>query len=101
MLSERPARIRCELTLSLERPRGPIIAFTEDTTVGRRLSLWHGVIPVVMPLESTIDALVEQVDRETARRGMAAAGDRIVIVGANPHRQAHPAVFVEVHTIAG
>ena len=88
-------------SVSLERPRAPIIAFTEDTAVGRRLSLWHGVVPVITRLESTIDALVEQVDRETARQGMTAAGDRIVIVGANPHRQALPAVFVEVHTIAG
>jgi pyruvate kinase len=88
-------------SVSLERPREPIIAFTEDATVGRRLSLWHGVEPVIIPLESTIDALVRQVDRETVRLGAAEPGDRIVIVGANPHRQAHPAVFIEVHTIAG
>jgi pyruvate kinase len=88
-------------SVSLERPRAPIIAFTEHAAIGRRLSVWHGVVPVIMPLESTIDALVEQVDRETARQGLTAAGDRIVIVGANPHRQALPAVFVEVHTIAG
>jgi hypothetical protein len=33
--------------------------------------------------------------------GYAEPGDRIVIVGSNPHRQSHPSVFLEVHTIAG
>ncbi len=88
-------------SVSLERPRSPIIAFTEDAAVGRRLSLWHGVVPVITPLETTMDALVGQVDREVVRREIATAGDRIVIVGANPHRGAHPALFVEVHTIGG
>jgi pyruvate kinase len=88
-------------SVSLERPRAPIIAFTADADVGRRLSLWHGVEPVIMPLESTIDALLEQVEREAVRRDLAGAGDRIVVVGANPHRHAHPSLFVEVHTIAG
>ncbi len=88
-------------SVSLERPRAPIVAFTEHAAIGRRLSLWHGVVPVIMSLETSIDALVEQIDRETVRREMAAPGDRIVIVGANPLRQALPAVFVEVHTIAG
>jgi pyruvate kinase len=88
-------------SVSLERPRGHTIAFTEDAAVGRRLSLWHGVVPVIMPLESTIDALVEQVDRESARLGFAEQGERIVIVGANPHRRPGSSVFVEVHTVAG
>ena len=88
-------------SVSLERPRSPIIAFTEDATVGRRLSLWHGVVPIVIPLESTIDALVDQVDREVVRQELAIRDDRIVIVGANPHRRTRPSLFLEVHNISG
>jgi pyruvate kinase len=87
--------------VSTERPVEPVIAFTEEAMVGRRLALWHGVVPIVMPLESTIDELILQVDREVVRRQFATAGDRIVIVGANPHRSAHHAIFLEVHTISG
>jgi pyruvate kinase len=88
-------------SVSLERPMEPIIAFTGLPEIGRRLALWHGVVPVVMPLETTIDALLIQMDKAVGRMGYAEPGDRIVIVGSNPHRQSHPSVFLEVHTIAG
>jgi pyruvate kinase len=87
--------------VSMERPIEPIIAFTDQVHVGRRLALWHGVVPIVTPLETTIDELLYQVDREVVRRELATAGDRIVIVGANPRRHEHPSIFLEVHTIAG
>ena len=87
--------------VSKERPVEPVIAFTSEPDIGRRLAIWHGVIPVVTQLESTIDDLISQVDGEVVRREFAQSGDRIVIVGANPHRSAHPSIFLEVHTISG
>jgi pyruvate kinase len=86
--------------VSQERPVEPIIAFTDDLAIGRRLALCYGVAPVVMPLEQTIEELIHQVDREIERRGYAAPGDRVVIVGANPYRTTHPSIFLEVHTMA-
>lgn len=86
--------------VSQERPVEPIIAFTDDLAVGRRLALCYGVAPVVMPLEQTIDELIHQVDREIERRGYAGPGDRVVIVGTNPYRTSHPSIFLQVHTIA-
>ena len=87
--------------VSMERPVEPVIAMTDQAHIGRRLALWHGVIPIVLPLESTIDELIRQVDGEVVRRRFAVAGDRIVIVGSNPHRSARSAIFLEVHTITG
>jgi pyruvate kinase len=87
--------------VSRERPVEPTVAITDQVEVGRRLALWHGVIPVITPLETTIDDLIAQVDRVMIEREFATVGDRIVIVGANPHRTAHPSIFLEVHTISG
>ncbi len=87
--------------VSRERPVEPTVAITDQVEVGRRLALWHGVVPVITPLEATIDDLIAQVDRVIVEHEFANAGDRIVIVGANPHRSAHPSIFLEVHTISG
>ena len=87
--------------VSLERPVEPVIAFTDQARVGRQLALWHGVVPVVTPLEASIDELIMQVDREVVKRSFANAGDRVVIVGANPRASEHASTFLEVHTISG
>lgn len=86
--------------ISQERPIAPIIAFTDRDDVGRRLALWHGVVPIVVPLESTIDELIRQVSREVVVRKLAAVGDRVVIVGANPRTSDQASVFLEIHTIS-
>lgn len=87
--------------ISQERPDAPIIAFTERENVGRRLSLWHGVQPIVIVLESTIDDIIAQFNRELVSRQLAGIGDRIVIVGADPGRMRQGSVFLEVHTVDG
>ncbi len=86
--------------ISQERPSAPIIAFTDQIEVGRRLTLWHGVVPLVMPLEATIDRLIIQVDREIRERQLAQPGDRVVIVGANPRSTDAPSVFLEIHIVS-
>lgn len=85
--------------ISQERPRAPIIAFTDRVDVGRRLTLWHGVVPLVCPLKETIDQLIAQVDLELCQRHLASPGDRVVIVGANPRSTEAPSVFLEIHTV--
>ncbi len=85
--------------ISQERPRAPIIAFTDQLDVGRRPTLWHGVTRVVLPLEETIDQLIPQIDHEVRVRQLAQPGDRVVIVGANPRATNAPSVFLEIHTV--
>jgi len=85
--------------ISQERPQAPIIAFTNHPDVGRQLALWHGIIPLVSALETTIDALIRQVDIEICRRGLASPGDRVVIVGANPRSTDAPSMFLEIHSV--
>lgn len=86
--------------ISQERPGAPIVAFTDQLDIGRHLTMWHGVMPLVLPLDATIDRLIIQVDREIRERQLAQPGDRVVIVGANPRSTKAPSVFLEIHTIS-
>src|SRR4051812_32427137 len=58
----------------------PILALSSDHRALRRMALHYGVIPQEMPPPETITDLIAWVDRFVRARGMAAAGERIVIV---------------------
>ncbi len=70
--------------LSHYRPTVPIVAFSPNQEVRRRLSLLWGVVPRVLePLNET-EAMVRRVEEELLARGLAKAADRIVIVFGAP-----------------
>lgn len=58
----------------------PILALSSDHRALRRMALHYGVIPQEMPPPETITDLIAWVDGFVRERGMAAAGERIVIV---------------------
>ena len=89
-----------------DTPGPDTVEYQPEATIHRLRSYaapTHEFYRLVMPWHAnrTIDDLIVQVDQEVIRRRFAEPGDRVVIVGANPHRSARPAVFLEVHTIAG
>src|SRR5262249_16946164 len=70
--------------LSHYRPSAPIIAFSPNPALRRRLSVLWGVVPRVLePIQET-EAMVRRVEEELLSRGLAAKGDRIVIVFGAP-----------------
>jgi len=70
--------------LSHYRPSVPIVAFSPNQEVRRRLSLLWGTEPRVLePLNET-EAMVRRVEEELLARGLAKSGDRIVIVFGAP-----------------
>ncbi|HEY8668341.1 MAG TPA: pyruvate kinase [Tepidisphaeraceae bacterium] len=58
----------------------PIIAFSSDHRVLRRMGLHYGVVPQEMAAPPDMPALVEQVDRIVQTKQFAKVGDRIVLV---------------------
>jgi pyruvate kinase len=69
---------RTAMLLSSLRPRVPIVAFSPEATVLRRLALWHGVVPVaVEPSDRTV-RLVPLLDG--ALRGALGLTDEATIV---------------------
>jgi pyruvate kinase len=86
---------------SQERPKAPIVAYTPDPKIYRRLNLNWGVRPVLLSAftGSLID-VVKQMEADLIRRNFVAPGDKVLIVGGIPFGVAGSTNFLKIHTIA-
>jgi pyruvate kinase len=83
------------------RPNVPIVAFSPNQEVRRRLALLWGVVPRVLePIQET-EAMVRRVEEELLARGLAHKGDRIVIVFGAPVGQPGKINSLRLHVIEG
>ena len=81
------------------RPPVPIVAFSPNQEVRRRLALLWGVVPRVLePIQDT-EAMVRRVEEELLSRGLARKGDRVVIVYGAPVGQPGKINSLRLHTI--
>lgn len=86
---------------SAERPTAPIVAYTPDIRIYRRLSLNWGVRPILMdPIPSELDDALEQMECDLLQRQFAAPGDKVLIMGGLPFGKAGSTNFLKIHTIA-
>jgi len=70
--------------VSKDRPPVPIYAFVPDETIARRLALDSAVIPCVIDFGRSTEDLMQNVETELLRRGVARQGDAVVVVGGTP-----------------
>jgi pyruvate kinase len=66
------------------RPSVPIIAFSPDQSMRRRLALLWGVVPKVMEPVKNADLMAELVAERLVEDGIAKAGDRVILVHGSP-----------------
>lgn len=66
------------------RPPVPIIAFSPDQSIRRRLALYWGVVPKVMDPVKNADLMAEAVADRLLEEGAAKPGDRVVLVHGSP-----------------
>lgn len=88
------------LFLSKARPFAPIIAFTPDEEAMRRLHLYWGVQPVFAPEVACREDLGEAALRYLRRNGIAAPGDRVLIVSGTSFGQTGSADGILVVNVA-
>ncbi|MBE4751829.1 pyruvate kinase [Corallococcus sp. ZKHCc1 1396] len=82
------------------RPTVPIVAFSPNQEVRRRLSLLWGVVPRVLePIQET-ETMLRRVEEELVSRGLARRGDRIVVVFGAPVGQPGKINSLRLHTIS-
>jgi pyruvate kinase len=93
-LSGKTARL-----LSHFRPSMPVVAFSPNQEVRRRLSLLWGVIPRIMEPLAETEAMVKRVEEELLSRGLAQRGDTVVIVFGAPVAVAGKINSVRLHQI--
>jgi pyruvate kinase len=85
--------------LSSFRPRPPIAAITYHEETYRRLALWWGVVPVKSEFAATTDEMILKGEALLKRRGLAAAGDTILMLAGQSH-SAGATNMLRVHTIS-
>ncbi len=70
--------------LSHHRPHVPVIAFSPDQAIRRRIALYWGVVPKIMEPIRNADLMCEMVSDRLLADGIAQPGDRVVLVYGSP-----------------
>lgn len=86
--------------LSRYRPQVPIIAFSPNQEVRRRLCLLWGVVPRVLEPMQESEIMVRRVEEELLARGLTTKGDRVVMVFGAPVGQPGKINSIRLHTIS-
>jgi len=85
--------------LSHYRPPVPIVAFSPNQEVRRRMALYWGVVPRVLEPIQDQEMMVKRVEEELLSRGLALRGDKVVIVYGAPVGQPGKINSLRLHTI--
>jgi pyruvate kinase len=87
--------------VSGERPKAPIVAYTPDPKVYRRLSLNWGIRPVLMQFpQATLEDLLPQIEADLIQRNFAAIGDRILVMGGMPMGKSGGTNVLKIHRLS-
>jgi pyruvate kinase len=82
------------------RPHVAIVAFSPDQSIRRRLALYWGVLPKVMEPVKNADLMTELVSDRLVAEGVAAPGDRVVVVYGSPLGVPGQTNSIRLHEIA-
>jgi pyruvate kinase len=85
--------------VSSYRPRAAVAAITPNDDTYRRLALWWGVVPVKSEFVATTDEMIVKGDELLKRKGLAASGDRVVMLAGQSHTTG-ATNMLRVHTIS-
>jgi pyruvate kinase len=82
--------------LSAIRPQADIVAATDDAEVARRLSIFHGVLPIVCDLEGDIEVVITRVVEAAVKRTRAPENATMVVVNASADLDRGASNFVRI-----
>ncbi len=90
---------KTSLYMSKSRPQIPIMAFTPEIETYRRISLYWGVIPYLVPYASTVETMIASVDAALLSSTPIQAGDQVVVICGFPVGSLRPPNFALLHTV--
>ena len=86
--------------ISKRRPLAPILAFTPDEAIFRRLCLCWGTQPRMMALATDTDGMVAEVEARLLMEGEAKVGDALVILSGTPIAARPPTNLLKLHRVS-
>ncbi len=87
------------LYMSKSRPQIPIMAFTPEIDTFRRLNLYWGVIPCLVPYASTVETMIASVDAALLSSTSIQSGEQVVVICGFPIGSQRPPNFALLHTV--
>jgi pyruvate kinase len=87
------------LLLSKLRPDVPIIAFTPNEAVRRRMSLYWGVTPYVMRFPEDTDRMISRSEKALLREGIVKRNDPITIIATSPFAPGGRTNIMKLHRV--
>ncbi|HQH80885.1 MAG TPA: pyruvate kinase [bacterium] len=91
---------RTALFISSARPRSPILAPTQHESVARRMNLYWGVVPLIMPPFNTVDEMLSHAEKVAIMRSrFIKKGDSIVIVSGAHGKKDDITRLLEIRTV--
>lgn len=81
------------------RPSVPVYAYTCEVAAWRRLCLWWGITPVLIPFVGTTDTMLATVSADLLQRGAVREGSTVIYIGSTPLLVRGRTNFVKLHTI--
>ncbi len=82
-----------------QRPGVPILAFTPDEAVYRRLALIWGVTPMRTSMHHHLAEIEATIVPDAIERGLACPGDTVVLTGSHPFDHSAPTNFLKIQTL--
>ena len=83
------------------RPATTVIACLLDEQVRRQMSLYFGVVPLMMPYANSTDELVEFAVETAEKKGLVKQGDLVVVTAGVPVGVAGTTNMIRVHLVGG
>lgn len=90
---------RTAILQSKARPEVPILAFTPYESTYRRLGLYWGVIPHLVPLSSSLEEMIRHVEKELISYTSLSPGQKIVLICGFPIGAMRSTNLALIHTI--
>jgi pyruvate kinase len=90
---------RTAMLMSKARPNVPIFAFTPEMDTYRRLGLYWGITPMLVPYASTVESMLNHVDNAIIASTNLNLGKQVVMISGFPVGAMRPPNFALLHTI--
>lgn len=87
------------LLVSKFRPAVPIICFTVNESVRRRMGLYRGVSPYVMEFPGNTDEMISESERALLKKRLVRKGDSIVIIASSPFTLGGKTNIMKLHKV--